>query len=157
MTMNPLNPVETNTPLQPPPPWGRGVTAAAQLLATGEMVNYTPSGVLVPAGTVASITKDVITDASMEAQLVLDINITAVTGGETLTVQINGKNADGTTYPILTSTALAVVATTTLRVGIGFTAVANLTANDMLPSDMQVVCTIAGTGTITYGVDLVIG
>ena len=150
-------PIETNTPLQPPPPWLNGTSASAQLAATGGMVNYSATGPLVPAGTVASITKDVITDVSMEVQLELVVDITAVTGNDTLTVQINGKNKDGVVFPILTSAALAAVAITTLRIGTGFTAVTNLSANDMLPSDLQVVCTVAGTGTIAYGVDLVIG
>ena len=150
-------PIETNTPLQPPPPWLNGTSASAQLAATGGMVNYSATGPLVPAGTVASITKDVITDVSMEVQLELVVDITAVTGNDTLTVQINGKNKDGVVFPILTSAALAAVAITTLRIGTGFTAVTNLSANDMLPSDLQVVCTVTGTGTIAYGVDLVIG
>jgi len=155
--MNPLNPVETNTPLTPAPPWGRGVTADAQLAATSEMVNYAKSGAVVPAGTTISKTFDLNVDESYESQLVLDVNITAVSGGDTLTVQINGKNSDGTTYPILTSAALAAVAVTTLRVGAGFTPAANLAANDMLPNDIQVVCTVAGGGAIAYGVDLEIG
>ena len=150
-------PVETNTPLQPPPPWTEGVSAATQLANSGEMVQYSQSGALVPAGTTGSVTKDIITDVSFEQQLTLVVDITAISGGETLTVQINGKTKAGTVYPILTSTALAAVAVTPLRVGMGFTAVNNLAANDMLPNDMQVVCTVAGAGAITYGVDLVIG
>lgn len=156
-------PVESNTPLQPPPTWpspvgtSTFVTAAQQLAAAGEMTNYSTTGPLIPAGTTATKTVDVITDVSMEVQLVLVVDITAVSGGDTLTVHINGKNADGVVYPILVSTALAAVAITTLRVGTGFTAVANLSANDMLPSDLQVVCTVAGSGAIAYGVDLIIG
>lgn len=156
-------PVENNTPLSPPPAWpspsgtNTFVTAAQQLANTGEMTNFSATGPLVPAGTTASITKDIITDASMEVQLVLVVDITAVSGGDTLTVQINGKNKDGVIYPILTSAALAAAAITTLRVGTGFTAVTNLSANDMLPSDLQVVCTVAGSGAIAYGVDLIIG
>jgi hypothetical protein len=155
--MSIIYPVEGNTPLQPPPPWLNGTTATAQLANTGEMVQYSTTGVFVAPGTTTSVTKDIITDPSLEAQLALIVNITAVTGGDTLTVQINGKNKDGVVYPILTSTALAAVATTPLRVGTGFTAVANLSANDMLPADIQVVCTVAGTGTIAYGIDLIIG
>lgn len=160
MTIN--YPVESNTPLQPAPAWASPVgtstfvTATQQLANTGEITAFTSNGPLVPAGTTTSVTKDIITDSSMEAQLVLVVDITAVTS-DTLTVQINGKNKDGVVYPILTSTALAAVAITTLRVGMGFTAVANLTANDMLPADVQVVCTVAGAGSIAYGVDLIIG
>jgi hypothetical protein len=150
-------PVETNTPLQPPPAWTGTVTASEQLANAGHMTGYTKSGALITAGQTTSKTVDVITDASMETQLVLVVDITAVTGGETLTIQVNGKTASGVTYPILTSAALGAVAVTSLRVGMAFTAVANLSANDMLPSDMQVVCTVAGGGTIAYGVDVVIG
>lgn len=155
--MDPTNPVETNTPLTPTPPWTSGVSATTQLANAGGMVAYTPNGILVPALTTISKTVDIITDASLEAQLVIAVKITTLTGNDTLTVQINGKTASGIIYPILTSAALAAVATTSLRVGMGFTAVANLTANDMLPSDLQVVFTVAGTGTIAYGADLVIG
>jgi len=153
----PINPVETNTPLQPAPPWTDGVSAQSQLANSGQMTNYTSSGVLIPAGTTTAITKDVITNDSFEAQLVLTVKIAAVSGGETLTVTINGKTASGAIYPILQGLALNAVGVTTYRIGMGFTAVANLTANDMLPNDMQVICAISGTGAITYGADLTIG
>lgn len=161
--MSIIYPVENNTPLQPAPAWpgpsgtSTFVTAAAQLAATDEMVNYSQSGAVVPAGTTASKTFDLTVDESFESQLVLAVKVTAVTGNDTLTIQINGKTNTGIIYPILTSAALAAVAVTTLRVGSGFAAVVNLTADDMLPNDIQVVCTVAGTGTIAYGVDLVIG
>jgi hypothetical protein len=150
-------PIEANTPLQPPPAWPYGISATAQLAATEEAVNYSQSGAVIPAGTTASKTVDLTVDESYESQLVLAVKITAVSGGDTLTVQINGKTASGDIYPILTSTALATISTTPLRVGSGFTALANLTADDMLPNDIQVVCTVAGAGAIAYGVDLVIG
>ena len=155
--MNPLNPIEANMPLQPPPPWTDGVTAQNQLANNCGIRAYTPSGVLIPSGTVASKTVDILTDDSFEQQIVLTVDITAVSGGDTLTVQINGKSASGAVYPILTSAALAATGVTALRVGMGFTPVANLAANDMLPNDIQVVCTVAGTGAIAYGVDLTIG
>lgn len=150
-------PVEVNTPLEPAPPWTSGVSAQSQLANNCGIIPYSQSGSIIPAGTTTSKTFDVITDASFEAQLVLIVKVSAVSGGETLTVQINGKSPSGITYPILTSAALATTGTTTLRVGMSFTPIANLTANDMLPYDMQVVCTVAGTGSITYEVDTIIG
>jgi hypothetical protein len=157
MTMNPLNPVEANTPLQPAPPWTDGVSAQTQLGNDG-IKQYSQSGVLIPNGTVATDTADVYTDVSFEAQLILLVKVASASGGANVTVQINGKTADGETYPILTSAALGSVAVTPLRVGTGFTAVTNLSANDMLPSDLQIVCTVAnGSGAISYGVELIIG
>jgi hypothetical protein len=152
-------PVESNTPLQPPPAWPSPVgtstfVTAAAMLAGDEIKPYSVNGPIIPAGTVATATADIFTDVSVEPSLVVLVKVTAVSGG-TVTVQINGKTSDGEIYPILTSTALGAVAVTPLRVGSGFTPVANLTANDLLPSDMQVVCTVAGT--ITYGVEVIIG
>lgn len=157
-------PVESNTPLQPPPAWaspvGTGptvVTATQQLSNAGGMKQYTPSGPIIAPGTTATASANVFTDVSFEPSLEVVIDITAVTGGDTLTVVLQGKSASGDLYPILTSAALSATGVVVLRVGPGFVPAANLTVNDMVPSEMVVTCTVAGSGTIAYGVDLVMG
>lgn len=77
----------------------------------------------------------------------LVIDITAITGTTpTYTVTIEGKDpTSGKYYPILASAALTAVGTTVLRVYPGFTAAANLTANDALPLTWRVKDAIGGT------------
>lgn len=156
--MSIIYPVESNTPLQPPPAWPGPVgtstfITATQQLGGDDIKAYTANGPIIPAGTTATTTADILTDVSLESQLIVLVKITA--GAGTVTVQINGKTSDGETYPILTSTALTGVGVTPLRVGTGYTPVANLAANDMVPTDVQVVCTVSGT--ITYGVEVMLG
>ncbi len=145
-------PVETNTPVQPAFTWPNGVTATQQLASDG-MKSYSVNGPIIPAGTTATTTADVFTDISFETQLILLVKIAS--GSGSVTVQVNGKTSDGETYPILTSTALSGAGITPLRIGTGFTPVNNLAANDMVPTDVQVVCTVSGT--ISYGVEVMLG
>lgn len=84
------------------------------------------------------------------AKAAIIVNIASATAA-TLTVAINGITASGFSYPILTSTALAAVATTPLRIFPGSTPTANSVANDMVPRTLQIVTTV--TGTISYGID----
>jgi hypothetical protein len=151
--MSIIYPVESNTPLKPAPAWPNLTTAATQL-GGDEISPFTLSGELIPPGTTATKSANVFTDVSFEASLSIVIDVTAFTSG-TLTVSLQGKTSSGTLYPILTSAALAATGVTVLRVAQGLTAVSNLTANDMLPNEMVVTCTVSGT--LTYGIDVVIG
>lgn len=79
-------------------------------------------------------------------RLNLTIDITVAGGTPTLTVFIEGKDGgSGKWYPILTSAALAAVATTVLRVGPGLTAAANLVANDQMPPVFRIRAVVGGT------------
>lgn len=74
------------------------------------------------------------------------IDVTAVTDTPALTVRIQGKDpASGKYYDILVSAAIATVSTTVLKVGPGLTAVANLVANDIVPSIWRVTVTHGDT------------
>lgn len=92
-------------------------------------------------------------------RLILPIDITVAGGTPTLVVTIQGfDTASGKYYTILASSALAAVATTILRVGIGFTAAANLVANDALPEYWRVTALVGGVTpavTATVGAILV--
>lgn len=65
------------------------------------------------------------------------------------------SNNTGAFYPLLQSAAGSLVATgtTVFKVGIGFTPIANLTANDLLPYIFRVVVTHNNANAVTYSVD----
>lgn len=74
------------------------------------------------------------------------VDITVAGGTPTLTVTIQGKDAaSGKYYDILTSTALATVATTALVVYPGITAAANLKVDQPLPRVWRVKAVVAGS------------
>lgn len=83
------------------------------------------------------------------------INISAIAGTTpTLTVTLQGKDvASGQYYNLLVSPALAAVAFSTLTLYPGIAAVANVSANDVLPRTFRVITAIAGTTpTVSYTV-----
>lgn len=88
--------------------------------------------------------------------LVLVVNISAFTSG-TLTVATSGVSAAAYTNTLLTSAALGAAATTALQMGPSLPATANLSANVVLPSQVQVVATVSGGGSLTYGIDYFLG
>lgn len=119
--------------------------------STVDRVRNNTTGNLIATGT--STTQTNITLTTYNAtKLVLLVNITAATVA-TLTVAISGVSTNYT-YPILTSTALATVALTALRVFPGSTVTTNLAANDVVPRTISVTATV--TGTIAYGIDYVL-
>jgi len=79
--------------------------------------------------------------------LTVVVDITAITGaGATMTVVIEGKDpVSGKYYTLLTSAALAAVATTVLRVDPRIPGSANVTAQLPMPKTWRVRATIAGT------------
>src|SRR5689334_18301024 len=94
------------------------------------------------------------------AGLKVVVDITALGGtSPTLTVIIEGKDtASGKYFTILSSTALAAVATTVLTVYPGVAASANVAANDVLPRTWRVRTVIGGTTpavTATIGASVV--
>lgn len=111
------------------------------------------SGVVIAAGTTSTQSNIALTTYNNN-KLVIIVNITAATVA-TLTVKIDGTTASGYTYNLLTSTALASVATTALRIFPGATPSANAVANDMVPRDIKITGTV--TGTIAYGIDYILG
>jgi len=92
--------------------------------------------------------------------LIIVVDITAITGTTpTLIVTVKGHdNASGKDYTILTSAALAAVATTVLQIEPGIVAAANLAANAALPLLWSVTAVIGGTTpavTATIGANVV--
>lgn len=86
------------------------------------------------------------------------VDVTAVTDTPALTVRIQGKDpASGKYYDILVSAVIATVTTTVLRVGPGLTAVANLVANDIVPSIWRVTVTHGDTDEAVYSVGANLG
>lgn len=85
--------------------------------------------------------------------VVVFINVSAVSGGETVTVSVQMKDPVSLAYStVLTSMALAATGLTLLRVYPGLGQVANLSANDILSRTWRVTATIAGSGAITFSV-----
>lgn len=80
------------------------------------------------------------------------VDITAFTAGS-LTITIDGKDtASGKYVNLLTSTALAAVATTTLQVGPVIAASANLIALAYMPRVFRIVATVGDATSITYSI-----
>lgn len=78
------------------------------------------------------------------------LDITAI-GATTITVNIEGRNLTTLAwYPLLTSAAIGATGVVVLKVGIGFTPVANLTANDLIPYITRVRITPSNATAVTY-------
>ena len=118
-------------------------------LAGGSVYN-TPAVLTLTAQAAATVNgADQVNLTSAGIKLVVDI--TAITGGApTTTIKVQGKDpVSGKYYDLLTSTALAAVATTVLTIRPAATAAANLTVNDALPASWRVIATVAGAGAVT--------
>lgn len=82
---------------------------------------------------------------------IIDITVNAASLG--ITVAIGTKDrVSGKFVAILTSAALSAVATTTLKIGRGLTASANVVANDQLPKALCIRVTHADANVLTYSV-----
>lgn len=84
----------------------------------------------------------------------LAVNVTVI-GADDLTIEIQGRQLAPpfTFYPLLISLPITAIGTTILKVGIGFSPIANLTANDLIPAVWQVVATPSGVIPITYSMN----
>ena len=82
------------------------------------------------------------------------VDITAgASGSDTLTVSIDSFDpASKKWYNLLTSTALAAVGTTILRIGMDFTGASNVTAKEFLARKIRVVATKNNDTEITYSI-----
>ena len=83
------------------------------------------------------------------------VDVTVI-GADSLTIEIQGRQLfpPFTFYPILISVPIIATGTTVLKVGIGFSPIANLTANDLIPAVWQVVATPSGADPITYSMNV---
>ena len=84
----------------------------------------------------------------------LIVGVTVI-GADDLTIEIQGRELfpPFTFYPILTGLPIASTGTTVFKIGIGFSPIANLTANDLIPEVFQVVATPSGADPITYSIN----
>lgn len=81
------------------------------------------------------------------------IDVTAVTATPSLTVTVAGVDrVSGQTFDILESAAISTVSTTTLQIGPGITASANVDEDSYLPPVFRVTATHADADSITYSV-----
>lgn len=90
--------------------------------------------------------------------MMLVIDVTAVSSTPSTTFKIEGVDrVAGKVFPttaggLLSSAALAATGVTTLRVGPGLTAAANVTANDVLPPVVRITATHGNANSMTYSV-----
>ena len=105
---------------------------------------------LASAARTATTTSPTIVNANWRAiHFILDV--TAVPGGDSITFEFQGRDLSTLAwYPILTGAALLTTGTRVYKVGIGFTPVADFTANDLIPYISRVVITHSGAGSFTY-------
>lgn len=83
-------------------------------------------------------------------QVVLDVT---TPGTGSITLEIDGKDpTSGKYYPLLTGVAVTTAVTNVYRVYPGLTAVANATANDILPRTWRVKVTANNANSVTYSV-----
>lgn len=108
------------------------------------------SGVLLAAGATASQSDLRLTDVPGSG-VVFVMKTTVADGSNTVQVTFNGITASGYVYPLLVGIAVAAVAVTPYRIGIGFTPSANAVANDATPRVIQAVVIVVGT--VAYGID----
>lgn len=81
------------------------------------------------------------------------IVVTAVTATPSVVFNIEGfDEASATWYPLLIPLAIDSVGTTVLKIGIGFTPVPNLTANNLIPFSYRVNAVHGDADSITYSV-----
>jgi hypothetical protein len=101
-------------------------------------------------------------DCSEANGLLVFINITLLAGtAPTLTVTVNGMSPTGVAYPLLVSAVLNATGLTVLRIFPGLTPVANLKADDVLPSSVRIDTVVGGSAgqavTATIDVHQIIG
>lgn len=85
--------------------------------------------------------------------LKLVIDVTAITLTPSVVFTIQGKDTvSGKYYTLLASAAIVGVGTTVLTIHPDMTAVANVTAKDVLPRDWRVIAVAGDADSITYSV-----
>ena len=100
--------------------------------------------------------QDMSNDAYKCVVVVLDI--TAVPGGDTVTLTVQGKDVlSGKYYTLLAGSAEASTATKTYQVCPGITATANVSASAILPQTWRVIVTHSAGTSFTYSVGYSIG
>ena len=84
----------------------------------------------------------------------LVIDVTSITSTPILTPTIQGVDAYGVTYTVLTGAAISATGTNVLKVFPGASPVANAVANDYLPPDWKVSIAVADADSATYSVSV---
>lgn len=146
--------------IREPIPWNeRALATAASLyrydFETGLFDRYTGNSrdqILGSAARTTETTSDEQTNLNHRAAHFI-VDVTAIVATPSITVNIEAQDtASSVWYPILISAAITATGTTVLKVGPGYTPVANLTANDSLPYRWRVRVEHADADSITYSV-----
>lgn len=126
--------------------------------ATGQWTPFqgaTPSPssiVLASAARVATIqTPDIINSSARGGHFI--INVSAFTGGASITPTILGKDTlNNVYYTLLTGLAITSVGITVLKIYPGIVGIANAAATDILPSTFAFLMTASNANSVTYSV-----
>jgi hypothetical protein len=97
--------------------------------------------------TTQTLTPDAVNYNARGLHVVLDVT-SAGTGSITLTIQ--GKDANGIYYTLLAGAAVTTNSTNVYRVGPGLTAAANAVANDFVPLTFRLLLTANNANSMTY-------
>jgi len=85
------------------------------------------------------------------------IDVTAITATPSVVATLQGKDpVSGNYYNLLVGVAIVATGTTVLKIYPGITALANASANDVLPRTWRVNLVHADTDSITYSVGAVL-
>lgn len=108
------------------------------------------SCIILPTGARTTTQTSVDISSARKEALHLVVDVTANAGS--ITPKIEGKDANGIYYTILTGVALTSTGTTILKVGRGMLGSANYIANDQLPAWFRVTVTANNANSVTYSV-----
>lgn len=108
------------------------------------------SCVILPSGARTTTQTSVDIPSSRKEAMHVVIDITANAGS--ITPKIDGKDANGIYYNLLTGVALTSTGTTVLKIGRGMLGSANYIANDQVPEWFRVVVTANNANSVTYSV-----
>lgn len=124
----------------------------AGLLAAAFGVCDASQNIIAPVAvrTVTFTSADIVKTTEFGSHFIL--NVTVAPGVETLTMKVQGKDALGNYYDLLTGTASAATGIVVLKVSPSTAPLANASANDMLPDVYRVVVTHSAGGSWTYSV-----
>lgn len=121
--------------------------------ATSDRKRNNTTGAIIAAGATSTQTNISLTTYNARS-LVVILNVSAITAG-TATVTIDALTSSNYVYNLLTGIAVSGTGTTPYRIFPGAAVSANTTQNDVVPRTVRVTVTV--TGTVTYGVDYVLG
>lgn len=127
--------------------------AASLVAPIGKAEGAVRSGVALASAARTAAPPGVVFSTSGAVGLEVVLDVTADTGGNTVTLTISGADrASGKLWTVLASAAKASSTTTVLRVNQNLAASANLIAQDMVPPEVAITVAHSDSAAITYSI-----